>query len=402
MSDVDLTTLSYYQHKGEPLEWSIDGLRLGQINLLVGRNATGKTRSLAIIGGPMGLAANILADRLITQECNFDAVFDVGGKSELRYVLHASEGKVKEEKVYIDDVLRLDRTGTKLKLWYEKLSDDIDLEPAENEVSASARRDRNQVSYLLPLHQWAGAVRYYAFGAALGQNIIAISVKQGSDPEFNDRDQDRIVAIFIQGKKEFPETYVNALLDDMRELGYSLSDIDARAPGHLSLKMGMGNMELPGQIVAIGIQEAGIEGMIFQDSMSQGMFRALSVLAQVNYSQLSQRAHCIMIDDIGEGLDFERASTLIGMLRRKAKHSKFQLIMTTNDQFVMDHVPLDEWSVLQRTGNRVSVKNIHNSRKVFEDFRFVGLSNFSFFEMDFANPESEANRQLMLEEQGGK
>jgi hypothetical protein len=71
--------------------------------------------------------------------------------------------------------------------------------------------------------------------------------------------------------------------------------------------------------------------------------------------------------------------------------------MATNDQFVMNRVPLDEWSVLQRKGSKVSVRNIHNSKKVFEDFKFVGLSNFAFFEMDFANAESEASRQLSLE-----
>ena len=50
--------------------------------------------------------------------------------------------------------------------------------------------------------------------------------------------------------------------------------------------------------------------------------------------------------------------------------------MSTNDQFVMNHVPLDEWSVLQRTGNHVEVRNIHNSKAVFENFKFVGMSNF--------------------------
>lgn len=59
--------------------------------------------------------------------------------------------------------------------------------------------------------------------------------------------------------------------------------------------------------------------------------------------------------------------------------------MATNSKFVMNRVPLEEWSVLQRRGSQVKVLNHHNSAALFDEFRFTGLSNFSFFEMDFAN-----------------
>ena len=66
--------------------------------------------------------------------------------------------------------------------------------------------------------------------------------------------------------------------------------------------------------------------------------------------------------------------------------------MSTNDQFVMNHVPLEEWSVLERAGCHIHVRNHENSKAAFEYFRFVGMSNFSFFEMDFVNgrPTEEA------------
>jgi hypothetical protein len=55
----------------------------------------------------------------------------------------------------------------------------------------------------------------------------------------------------------------------------------------------------------------------------------------------------------------------------------------------MNKVPLDEWSVLQRNGGHVKVLNKENSKELFEEFRFTGLSNFSFLEMDFANMTPE-------------
>jgi hypothetical protein len=34
--------------------------------------------------------------------------------------------------------------------------------------------------------------------------------------------------------------------------------------------------------------------------MSQGMFRVLSLIIQVNYSVLAKKPNCILIDDIGK------------------------------------------------------------------------------------------------------
>jgi hypothetical protein len=393
---VLLKTLDYQERLGQPLEWLLTGLQLGPINLLVGKNATGKTRALNVIGG---LSKLLLRDQLTMNETDYDVAFTSEDKP-LRYVLRADSGQVKEEKLWYDNDLKLDRDDRILKLKYEKEGGKfINHEPSGNEVSAVARKDRYQHPFLLPLHAWAEGVRHYTFGTSLGKDTVALQVKAADKPpDFDDRDQSRAVAIFLQGQKEFGQDYTDTLLSDVRELGYPLTEITAETSGNFVMQIsGQAPIVPPGELRALGVREEGIEGMYFQDSISQGMFRALSVLIQVTYSQMSGRANCILIDDIGEGLDYDRSSLLIKMLRKKAKQSRFQLIMATNDQFVMNHVPLEEWSVLQRTGGRVSVKNIHNSKKVFEDFRFVGLSNFAFFEMDFANADSEASRQLSLE-----
>jgi len=67
------------------------------------------------------------------------------------------------------------------------------------------------------------------------------------------------------------------------------------------------------------VREADLPGITDQHSMSQGMFRALSIIVQVNYSVLADTPSCILIDDIGEGLDFERSCDLIDVLMSKAQ-----------------------------------------------------------------------------------
>jgi hypothetical protein len=117
--------------------------------------------------------------------------------------------------------------------------------------------------------------------------------------------------------------------------------------------------------------------------MSQGMFRALSVLIQVNHAVMTSAPSCILIDDIGEGLDFERSCALIKLIIEKAETSSVQLIMSTNDRFVMNAVPLQDWSVLARQGPRCRVYNYANSKAAFDEFKFTGLNNFDFLATDF-------------------
>lgn len=56
---MNLSAVSYSERSRDPHEWKLEKLVLGDINLLVGKNATGKTRSLNIING----LANLLSGR---------------------------------------------------------------------------------------------------------------------------------------------------------------------------------------------------------------------------------------------------------------------------------------------------------------------------------------------------
>ncbi len=117
--------------------------------------------------------------------------------------------------------------------------------------------------------------------------------------------------------------------------------------------------------------------------ISQGMFRALSLIIQINYFSFLNKPSCIVIDDIGEGLDFERATKLIQLLIQKSEKSDVQLIMSTNDRFVMNNVPLKYLSIIQRVSKGSKIYNYQNSKKIFDEFEFTGLNNFDFFAKKF-------------------
>ncbi len=382
MPTTRLNSVQYAERRGQPKEWILDRVTLGQVNLIVGTNATGKSRTIKKVND---LARMLLADpHARPASAGYDVFFESDG-CELRYVIEIDQAKVVKEEFYRNGERLLQRGPGGGEIFAEVEQRPTPFKPPENDLAAVARRDSLQHPFLEPLHTWANSVRHYEFGSKLGKDSLAMFMKDGPEPD--ERNANQIVGVFAKANRLFGSTFIDATKQDMARMGYELDDLELCVPeGVMILAPG-----LPGTIQAIGVRERGIGGVVDQVEMSQGMFRALSILIQVNYARLADRSYCILIDDIGEGLDFDRSARLIELLRDKATASSFQLIMATNDRFVMDHVPLEEWTVLQRQGSHVRVLNNANSRDLFEDFKFTGLSNFSFLETDFARgPIEEA------------
>ena len=117
------------------------------------------------------------------------------------------------------------------------------------------------------------------------------------------------------------------------------------------------------------------------------MFRALSLIIQITYLEfnLNSNSTCILIDDIGEGLDFERSTKLIKYLVKKAEELKgrVQLVMSTNDRFVMNSVPLKYWTVIDKENGKMKFYTQKSHPEIFEDFEDIGLNNFDFFSGEY-------------------
>jgi energy-coupling factor transporter ATP-binding protein EcfA2 len=369
-----LVSVEYTEFEGTSQEWKLEGLHLQSRNLIVGKNATGKTRTLNVISG---LATQLAGLRPPPISGRYDVLFEHEEKS-LNYKIVVENNQVVAEQFSIDGDVKLIRgKGGEGQIWAEEIKRTIRFQTPLHELAAGVRRDTIQHPFLEPLYVWGSSVRHYHFGTKLGKDRLAVFAEKGNNL-FDERDSNFVVPLFRQAVNEFQDQFTRAVIRDMGRLDYHIEELGLKAP--VSIRVVSGT---PGELIGLYVKERDLPGITDQYSMSQGMFRALSMLVQANYSQITKKATCILIDDIGEGLDFDRSCRLIDLLREKATESNIQLILSTNDRFVMNRVPLEEWSILQRKGNRVTVRNSENSREVFEEFKFTGLSNFSFLEMDF-------------------
>jgi AAA domain, putative AbiEii toxin, Type IV TA system len=385
---MQLTSLSYSEFPGQDAEWTLEPLSLSKVNLVVGKNATGKTRTINAINFLSTLFTG--QQREIAYSASCHAVFEEGGKN-WEYTLTFDNSAVVNENLLFngDAVLQRSQGG------YGKiLAEDIDGQGKKikfsipgSQVAVFAKLDNTQHTFLQPLHEWASSVRHFKLGSDISPATLALAIKQPISVPVNEKETTQLVPIFDKARKELGDPYVDAIIADMKELGYHIHSLAIRRPDHF-----VTNVILPGEIVGLSVKEDDLGCYVDQPSMSQGMYRALSLLAQVNYYALARKNTCILADDIGEGLDFERSCAMIDLLRRKAHESEafLQLVMSTNNRFVMNRVPLEEWCLLQREGHHVRVRNYANSKDSFERFKMTGLNNFDFLRYDFINEDPES------------
>ena len=383
---MQLQSISYAEWEGTEQEWVLNELRLGSRNLIVGKNASGKSRAINVINGLSRQLAGLIPASL---SGNYVATFTDKGKT-LKYELKYLEEEVLLERFSDDGKVLLDRGAEgKGVIWAEQIGREIPFQAPRGAIAAFVRRDAIQHGFLEPLYVWGSSVRLYYFGTAFGKDAILFLVEGGPKPD--ERDANAVMPIFRKAKKELREAFTKAVISDMASLGYEIEQIDVGPPTSMRV-----TSELPIEPVGLFVKEKSLRGVTDQYSMSQGMYRALALFIHVNYAHLSHRTSCILIDDIGEGLDFDRSCRLIDTLRKKTEGSGIQLVLTTNDRFVMNRVPLEEWSVLSRSGNQITAKNYQNSKPIFDEFKFTGLSNFSLLELDLLG-DSKATESPKIE-----
>jgi energy-coupling factor transporter ATP-binding protein EcfA2 len=371
-----LNKIKYSQFDNKPREWILEQFDLGSINLIVGKNASGKSKTLALIYSLANLLSSFKQLPFISG--NYEAHFDNEGK-EVTYSLKYEDKKVLSETLKIDSEIYLSRkkNGT-ASVHAKQLRQDIKYQIPDNEIFALTRRDSIQHPFLNDLYVWGQNLMFFPFGTQLGKDYFASFAKDKGheiETDIDYKNTFEVIKVFRKGMNIFSQKFLKAIKTDMNMIGYDIDHIKTGVP----LGMIFESPFLKEQPLSILVKESDLKTEIDQTDMSQGMFRALSLIIQLNYAVMTKLPSCILVDDIGEGLDFDRSSRLVKLLIRKAENTKVQLIMATNDRFIMNNVPLQYWSIIHREASRCRLYNYKNSPKLFDNFALTGLNNFDFF-----------------------
>lgn len=377
---MKLKKLNYSQLRNTNREWILKDCTFEKFNLLVGKNASGKSRTLNVI---YNLAQSIIGRRNHLQDSQCDFCLE-NDKENIIYSVSINQDSIESETYSVNNEVKLERyEDGKGEIFAEELNKKIKFHVPNNVYSVVAKRDKLQHQFLESLIQWAENVKIFHFGSELGKNELVIEManqSQGISPSFSNHfvKPFSIIYYFEKGLKLFGEQFKKDIISDMMLIGFPILELEVSSPISMNLIS-----NIPGNPKCLVFKEESVKSNMDQFEMSQGMFRTFSLIVYSNYLKFQELESTLLIDDIGEGLDYERSVSLIKRIIEISKASKFQVILTSNDRYVMNSVDLNHWSIILRDKQKVTYKNYQNSKEKFDDFIQLGLSNFDFFAGEF-------------------
>ncbi len=373
--------LKYFEYQESTTNWNLEKFELNKINLIVGQNASGKTKALNAISdlansiSGRSLAQRVLSRRYVTE-------FEATNKKFL-YELSIANELISKEVVEKESKILLNRDQSTVNtIWAEEVGKNIKFQISDDKLACVYKRDKIQHPFLEDLYLWGEALLHYKFGSSLGKDIDD-SVNYIDLETISLKDTHKVAGILAKAFNANKDEFKKIIIKDINSLNYQVEDIETKEFKFDVRITSEGKTEEGLKYILLNVKEKNIEQPIIQWEISQGMFRALSLIIQLNYALQSGEPSCIIIDDIGEGLDYERSVALIKLIIEKAENSNVQLIMSTNDRFVMNNVPLKYWQVIHREGGNCKMLNYNNSKELFDEFEYTGLNNFDFFTSKF-------------------
>lgn len=370
-----LTKIEYSEFPNNPNAWHLSATALGQVSLIVGKNAAGKTRLLNVVGVLAKLVTGAVPQPF--QSAYYKAEFQDEGDI-FSYEIDMTNFQVTKESFSRNGISLMQRgqngVGT---IYAEKRNENLEFQAPTSVVAAYVKRDDIQHPFLEVLYNWGNDLRHYTFGTSFGRENLFQVTDLLSETKWlpNDPRAKMVGMVYKKAYDEFKHEFDLALIADMKLLGYNLQDV------------GLDTLPIPvpglPPLMGLCCKEEDLGAKTTQLTMSAGMFRALALVIFINDCVFRKLNCTILIDDIGEGLDYSRSQAFVNLLIARATENSFQLIMTTNDRFVMNEIPLEYWGVLTRVGSEVKIVNKQNSAAVFARFEDLGLNNFDFFSTGF-------------------
>ena len=331
--------------------WALDKVSFGNLNLIVGRNAVGKSKTLNAI---------VLFVKFLNGEVNAATPFHwckvefvTDDNTILTYGYDYNKNVITDETLY--------RGGDKIisRNKEHAFIGNTEVNPPANKLCVQSQRDTKNYPEFESIMQWAEKLKGYSFSELSSTKSYLIPSMFNEKIDFSD--------IFeTLNKKAEKKGFV---IEKMKELDYEIEKID--------------QLKVSDKYSIVLIKEHGVKTPLFSALLSNGMLRVLYIFAYMAYLSTEQGARTLLVDDLGEGLDFSRSSKLSKIIFDYCEAHDIQLIVTSNDNFLMNAVNLDYWVILQRDGEHTTGISKNTHPDMFQKFKKMGLNNFDMFSTDF-------------------
>ena len=331
--------------------WALEKVSFGNLNLIVGRNAVGKSKTLnAIVLFVRFLNGDVNA-ATPSHWCKVEFVTD--DNTILTYGYEYKDSVITDENLYRgrDKIISRNKEHAYIG--------NTEVNPPANKLCVQSQRDTKNYPEFESIMQWAEKLKGYSFSELSSSKSYHIPSMFNETIDFSDifetLDKNAEKKIFV--------------IEKMKELDYEIEKIEL--------------VRLSDKYSIVLITEHGVNTPLYSALLSNGMLRVLYIFAYMAYLSTEQGARTLLVDDLGEGLDFSRSSELSKIIFDYCEAHDIQLIVTSNDNFLMNAVNLDYWVILQRAGEHTTGISKKTHPDLFLKFKKMGLNNFDMFSTDF-------------------
>lgn len=343
--------LSSFRYKTSGWELS-DMSDLKQTNLLVGKNASGKTRTINALRSVTSFMQ--MKHSGPVKESSFRTTLSFSNPEDenwsMEYTFEIADNKVVFEQLNVCGTTLLKRNAKCGVLKGEPV------EPPLEKLTVQVRRDRSAYPEIETLMEWAESVIVISCS-----NLNPFTSISGVPDIVNPLSLSDIV-------ENLSSPEIKKIIKLANGLGYDIQHIDIQSLSDLKF---------------IYVKEKYVREIIPSLYLSSGMLRLLYLLCFLEYMKHEKKYRLLLIDDLGEGLDYKRATLLGKIVFKECQNEHIQLVSSSNDPFLMDVVDISNWQILRRNKTKIRALNEDNNKELFNLFRITGLSNFDLFSSDF-------------------
>lgn len=333
--------------------WSLQGVKgLKDFNLFVGKNAAGKTRTLrAIYNVIMFLRQIIIPEHDLIVSLGF-----TNGNNKIMYGFNVKNGEIQSEKMTLitstkEEVLIL-RDHEKAIIYND------DINPPKNRLIVHVRRDIKLYPEIEHIMNWAENSTYMQFNMLETWPETAIPFESHKS---------KVSSLY---------TMVSSMSNEAKKsVVLTAQSVDYQIDMIYTIELESGKYFV--------VVENGVPHPLLHGDLSNGMYRTLFLLVFLEHISSNSDTTLILIDDFCEGLDYERSAQLSKIVLQFCETHNIQIIVSSNDRFMMNSAPLSSWNILLRNGSSVSCLNETTHPDLFDQFSFTGLNNFDLFSTDF-------------------
>ncbi|MCP4106938.1 MAG: hypothetical protein GY749_15600 [Desulfobacteraceae bacterium] len=190
-------------------DWIMDEIDLQDFNLMVGKNATGKSRAMIVLTAFAGMITQTSPVYLGNWEFTFST-----DNGTIYYNIKRFAKEIRE-RILADDKLVLERNNEITKLYSETKQAFDEIHPPDNKLVLHVRRDKKEYPFLENIVEWAEKTHIFMFGQIHPDSFI------GSDSIKRKRKIIEDIPALID---KLSDASKNKITDEFNELGYDIDN----------------------------------------------------------------------------------------------------------------------------------------------------------------------------------